>query len=83
VLRSERHYRRARSSIGKYNNRASPFKKPVTVPRPSNAWAGFFAVRGGTGREVFQFFEIADCAVVGNLFDIVPVLIEEVKKASG
>jgi electron transfer flavoprotein alpha subunit len=26
-------------------------------------------------------FEIADCAVVGNLFDIVPPLIEEVKKA--
>lgn len=25
-------------------------------------------------------FEIADCAVVGNLFDIVPALIEEVKK---
>ena len=28
-------------------------------------------------------FEIADVAVVGNLFDIVPVLIEEVKKAKG
>jgi electron transfer flavoprotein alpha subunit len=26
-------------------------------------------------------FEIADVAVVGNLFDIVPPLIEEVKKA--
>jgi electron transfer flavoprotein alpha subunit len=26
-------------------------------------------------------FEIADVAVVGNLFDIVPALIEEVKKA--
>ena len=26
-------------------------------------------------------FEIADVAVVGNLFDIVPVLTEEVKKA--
>ncbi len=25
-------------------------------------------------------FEIADCAIVGNLFDIVPALIEEVKK---
>ena len=28
-------------------------------------------------------FEIADIAVVGNLFDIVPLLIEEVKKAKG
>lgn len=28
-------------------------------------------------------FEIADVAVVGNLFDIVPVLIEEIKKAKG
>ena len=28
-------------------------------------------------------FEIADIAVVGNLFDIVPPLIEEVKKAKG
>jgi electron transfer flavoprotein alpha subunit len=28
-------------------------------------------------------FEIADIAVVGNLFDIVPTLIEEVKKAKG
>jgi electron transfer flavoprotein alpha subunit len=28
-------------------------------------------------------FEIADVAVVGNLFDIVPVLTEEVKKAKG
>src|SRR5437667_7842574 len=28
-------------------------------------------------------FEIADVAVVGNLFDVVPVLIEEVKKARG
>ena len=28
-------------------------------------------------------FEIADFAVVGNLFDIVPPLIEEVKKAKG
>ncbi len=28
-------------------------------------------------------FEIADIAVVGNLFDIVPPLIEEVKKARG
>ncbi|HZQ21050.1 MAG TPA: electron transfer flavoprotein subunit alpha/FixB family protein [Terriglobales bacterium] len=28
-------------------------------------------------------FEIADVAVVGNLFDIVPALTEEVKKASG
>ena len=28
-------------------------------------------------------FEIADVAVVGNLFDIVPPLIEEVKKAKG
>src|SRR6201998_1350652 len=28
-------------------------------------------------------FEIADVAVVGNLFDIVPALIEEVKKARG
>jgi electron transfer flavoprotein alpha subunit len=28
-------------------------------------------------------FEIADVAVVGNLFDIVPLLIEEVKKAKG
>ena len=26
-------------------------------------------------------FEIADVAVVGNLFDIVPPLVEEVKKA--
>jgi electron transfer flavoprotein alpha subunit len=26
-------------------------------------------------------FEIADVAVVGNLFDVVPPLIEEVKKA--
>ena len=26
-------------------------------------------------------FEIADIAVIGNLFDIVPPLIEEVKKA--
>jgi electron transfer flavoprotein alpha subunit len=26
-------------------------------------------------------FEIADVAVVGNLFDIVPILTEEVKKA--
>jgi electron transfer flavoprotein alpha subunit len=26
-------------------------------------------------------FEISDYAVVGNLFDIVPALIEEVKKA--
>jgi electron transfer flavoprotein alpha subunit len=26
-------------------------------------------------------FEIADVAVVGNLFDIVPPLIEEIKKA--
>jgi electron transfer flavoprotein alpha subunit len=28
-------------------------------------------------------FEIADVAAVGNLFDIVPPLIEEVKKAKG
>jgi electron transfer flavoprotein alpha subunit len=28
-------------------------------------------------------FEIADYAVVANLFDIVPPLIEEVKKAKG
>ena len=28
-------------------------------------------------------FEIADVAVVGNLFDIVPALTEEVKKAKG
>ena len=28
-------------------------------------------------------FEIADIAVVGNLFDIVPPLIEEIKKAKG
>ena len=28
-------------------------------------------------------FEIADVAVVGNLFDIVPALIEEVKKVKG
>src|ERR1043166_1980272 len=28
-------------------------------------------------------FEIADVAVVGNLFDVVPALIEEVKKAKG
>ena len=28
-------------------------------------------------------FEIADVAIVGNLFDIVPPLIEEVKKAKG
>ena len=28
-------------------------------------------------------FEIADVAVVGNLFDIVPPLIEEIKKAKG
>ena len=28
-------------------------------------------------------FEISDYAVVGNLFDIVPPLIEEVKKARG
>ena len=28
-------------------------------------------------------FEIADYAVVGNLFDILPALIEEVKKAKG
>jgi electron transfer flavoprotein alpha subunit len=28
-------------------------------------------------------FEIADVAIVGNLFDIVPALIEEVKKAKG
>lgn len=29
------------------------------------------------------FFEIADYAVVGNLFDVVPALIEEIKKAKG
>jgi electron transfer flavoprotein alpha subunit len=28
-------------------------------------------------------FEIADYAVVGNLFDIVPPLIEEIKRAKG
>ncbi len=28
-------------------------------------------------------FEIADFAIVGNLFDIIPPLIEEVKKAKG
>jgi electron transfer flavoprotein alpha subunit len=28
-------------------------------------------------------FEISDYAVVGNLFDIVPPLIEEIKKAKG
>ena len=27
--------------------------------------------------------EIADVAVVGNLFDVIPALIEEVKKAKG
>ena len=28
-------------------------------------------------------FEIADVAVVGDLFDIVPALMEEIKKAKG